>query len=299
MGQDYKNFKENTDNWYEQCESFQWRQSVIKYRKMGNGPVLLMVHGYPTAGVDWMDIADELQETFTIVAPDIADAGQSENPTHRVYTLHEHADMIEELMAELCIDEVHLVGHDVGDSICQELIARQNAKALSFAIHSCVFFNGGIIMAAHRPRDVQVALAGPNGSEVARQLAPPQFYQAIKDIMGTEKPPEEALEVIWQVSKSVNGVESLARRSHNMLDRHQHTGRWVKALKDTKLPMIMINGTEDPISGNHACDVIAETLPHMKLIRLPEIGHFPIIEAPQLCVKAMTDFYRELSVLPV
>ena len=291
----YPNLKGDTDAWYSTGNWFDWDDSRIFFQQKGSGPVLLMVHGFPTAGCDWLDMAKELTDHFTIVVPDIADAGHSTNPGKKTYTLHEHADMLEALMKHLNIATLHLIGHDVGDAICQELIARQNENALSFKLESCVFLNGGILMTAHRPLGLQSRLAGKYGWLVAMLMRKKAFMSNINAIFGDRKPERQAMDVLWEVSKSVNGRLSLARRSHNMIDRHQHAGRWVKALQDTPINMCMINGIEDPISGAHVCDAIERELPHIAVTRLPGVGHFPLIEAPEKCVEHVLRFHRTIG----
>jgi pimeloyl-ACP methyl ester carboxylesterase len=292
----YTNLKRDIDNWYASGDRFKWDNCDIFYQKMGSGPVLLMIHGFPTAGADWCDMADELSKQFTIIAADIADAGHSLNPRKKTYTLHEHADMLEALMKHLDVSSVNLVGHDVGDAICQEIIARQNEQKLSFNVSSCAFLNGGILMTAHRPRNIQSQLAGPYGFIVARFMRKKTLMGAVAAVMGSKNKPDKAtLEVLWLLSKSVNGRPSLARRSHNLANRRENAPRWVKALQETKIPMCMINGIEDPISGAHACDAIEAQLPHIGITRLPGVGHFPLIEAPQTCVTALLKFHQEIN----
>ncbi len=98
-------------------------------------------------------------------------------------------------------------------------------------------------------------------------------------------------------SKSVNGRASLARRSYNMIDRHQFAPRWVKALKDASIPMCMINGVEEPISGSHACDAIERELPHIAVTPMSGVGHFPLIEAPDQCVEHLLHFHYQFGTI--
>lgn len=291
----YPSLKADIDGWYAAASYFDWEDSRICYQYRGAGPALLMVHGFPSAGCDWVDMAKKLAEHFTIVAPDIADAGQSANPTGRTYTLHEHADMLEALLRHLGLGSVHLIGHDVGDAICQELIARHNEGTLSFKVESCVFLNGGILMTAHRPRFLQSRLAGRIGGLVARLLPRGPFMNALRKVFGDRKPDAAALDTLWSVSVGVNGRASLARRSHNMVDRRQHAGRWVKALQETRIDMCMINGVLDPISGAHACDAIEREIPNIAVVRLQGVGHFPLIEAPEQCVAHVLRFHKRLA----
>jgi pimeloyl-ACP methyl ester carboxylesterase len=77
-----------------------------------------------------------------------------------------------------------------------------------------------------------------------------------------------------------------------MSDRLQHEQRWVGALKDTDVRMLMINGTADPVSGSHVCDAIEADVPAMQVVRLERIGHFPPLEAPDPCIEHILAFHR-------
>ncbi len=291
------NLKKETRDWYQSGYYFDWSGSQVFYKRMGSGPTLLMVHGFPTAGCDWLKMAQWLGHYFTLIVPDIADAGNSRNPGRLTYTLHQHADMLEVLMSHLNISTLHLVGHDVGDAICQELVARQNTGQLSFTVESCLFLNGGILMSAHRPLGLQSKLAGKFGWLVAQVMRKKTFLANVQAVIGQNKLTDQELNEIWTISKGINGRSSLARRSHNMIDRHQYAPRWVKALTETTIPMTMVNGIEDPISGSHACDAIEAQLPNVPVVRLPGIGHFPLLEAPSLCVEHLLDFHRRIGTL--
>lgn len=291
----YRHLKADVDAWYQSGHFFDWDNSRIFYQKKGTGPVLLMVHGFPTAGCDWVDMAKGLTDHFTIVAPDIADAGHSSNPNRKTYRLSEHADMLEALMKHLNVSSAHLLGHDVGDAICQDIIERQNQGTLSFNVESCTFLNGGILMSAHRPVKLQSRLAGKYGWLFARLMRKSNFMSTVRAVWGDIKPSDEEIDVLWQVSKGINGRPSLARRSYNMIDRREHAARRADALKNATLPMCMINGIKDPISGDHACDAIAAELPQMTLIRLQGVGHFPLIEAPEQCVEHLLRFHEQIG----
>ena len=115
---------------------------------------------------------------------------------------------------------------------------------------------------------------------------------ALADVFGPDtRPDADARNVLWEVSVGVNGVRSFARRIHYMKDRLENESRWVGALKKTALRSMMINGVEDPVSGGHVCDVIEEEIPAMEVVRLKDIGHFPLLEAPDLCIPPILAFH--------
>ena len=287
------------DDWYASSSAFQWRGNDVSYRATGDGVPMLLVHGFPTAGCDWSDIATSLEKHFRLVVPDMLDYGRSRNPLGKTWHIHDQADMIEALLDSLDVRSCHLLIHDVGDTVGQELIARQNDEALSLSIDSVVLMNGGIFPAHHRPRSAQKLLLSPLGPLAARLVGKKRFMSALAEVFGSgTRPDGEALDALWHVSVGVNGKASLARRIQYMNDRREHEARWVGALRETDLRMVMINGVEDPVSGAHLCDVIERELPSMTVIRLPGIGHFPPLEAPDECVRHILAFH-ELDGQPV
>ena len=93
-------------------------------RPVGAAPALLLIHGYPFNSWDWALIWPTLTERFTVIAPDMLGMGFSAKPVAYQYTVPDHADMHEALLAHLGIAAVHILAHDLGDSVGQELLAR-------------------------------------------------------------------------------------------------------------------------------------------------------------------------------
>jgi pimeloyl-ACP methyl ester carboxylesterase len=284
---------EHVDAWYRNGNSFEWKENKVFYRDVAEGPAMLLIHGFPTASCDWADLADGLSPRFRLIAPDLLDYGRSLNRSGGRWHIHDQADMIGDLLASLDIASAHIVAHDVGDTVAQELVARHNEGSASFAIESLVLMNGGIFPAHHRPRPVQKLLLSPLGPLFTRLLSREKFTSALAEVFGPQtRPGADAKDALWDVSVGVNGARSFARRIHYMKDRRRYEDRWVGALKKAGFPMMMINGTADPVSGGHVCDVIERELPAMKLVRLDGIGHFPLLETPDVCLAHILAFHQ-------
>lgn len=98
---------------------------VINYRKGGSGPPLLLIHGYPQTHVMWHKIADELAQSFTVIASDLRGYGDSSKPTttenHEPYSKRAMAKDQVDLMKHLGYDEFYLAGHDRGGRVSHRL----------------------------------------------------------------------------------------------------------------------------------------------------------------------------------
>jgi pimeloyl-ACP methyl ester carboxylesterase len=278
---------------WKQCgKYFEWRDHNVYFQRGGKGQVLLMLHGFPTCGWDWCWAAKLLVERFHMVVPDLLDYGQSLNAKQKPCSIMDQADMIEDLMRHRDIKEVHILAHDVGDTVAQELIARHNESALSFRILSSVFLNGGMIPDLHRPLRAQKLLAGPFGTLAARFVNKAKFLAGFANVFGKDtQPTGERLTEFWGAIKGVNGRPALARRIRYMAERRKNAERWVGALRDAYMPLMLINGLDDPVSGAHAADGWAKLVPKAKLVRLPGIGHYPQVEAPDTVAELVHQFH--------
>ncbi len=94
------------------------RECSIAARVGGEGPPLLLLHGYPETHVMWHRVAPSLAENFTVIAPDLRGYGDSgipdSDPDHRAYSKRAMAADQVEVMASLGFDDFQVVGHDRG-----------------------------------------------------------------------------------------------------------------------------------------------------------------------------------------
>jgi pimeloyl-ACP methyl ester carboxylesterase len=70
-------------------------------------------------------------------------------------------------------------------------------------------------------------------------------------------------------------------------ERVEHRERWVGALQTTKVPLKLIVGSVDPISGSHMASRYRELVPRYDVSELAGVGHYPQVQSP----RAVTDSY--------
>lgn len=91
----------------------------------GNGPALLLLHGYPQTHIMWRKIASQLAESFTVVASDLRGYGDSSKPqdgeNHSTYSKRAMAQDQVELMATLGFQRFAVVGHDRGGRVAHRM----------------------------------------------------------------------------------------------------------------------------------------------------------------------------------
>jgi pimeloyl-ACP methyl ester carboxylesterase len=72
-------------------------------------------------------------------------------------------------------------------------------------------------------------------------------------------------------------------------ERREHRARWVGALERCPVPLTVIDGLVDPISGAHMIARLRELKIQAHIVELPGVGHYPQIEAPAAVLAAVQD----------
>jgi pimeloyl-ACP methyl ester carboxylesterase len=277
--------------------TFAWRDHRVFHREQGSGEPLLLLHGFPTSSWDWRHVWDELARQYHVVALDYVGFGFSDKPSDGPYSVFAYADQAEALLAHLgVVARVHVLAHDLGDTVAQELLARdaerrRGGKGGFAELASVCLLNGGLFPETHHPRPVQKLLDSPLGFLVARLTDRRRFGRGLADVFGPDTKPSEAeLDGFWECASFGRGLRNYHRIIRYMRERRRHRERWVAPLLEGTVPLSLINGHLDPVSGKHMVDRLRELRPGAEVHDLPTIGHYPQTEAPADVLRAYAAF---------
>ncbi len=281
--------------WKSKGSYFKYGSHQIFTIDEGQGAIILLIHGFPTASWDWWKMWDQLNSTYRILTLDMLGFGFSDKPRGYDYSILDQANLIEQLLLSKQIDRVKILSHDYGDTVAQELLARFNERQISkkngLIIESICFLNGGLFPETHQPLVIQKILMSPIGSIVGRLFNRKKLGQNFKKIFGSNtQPSEKELDDFWYLISNNGGKYIFHRLIRYMQERKDHRERWVSAIQKTSIPIRLINGVYDPISGQKMADRYKEIIPNPDVIELKNIGHFPLIEAPNLVLKYYLEF---------
>ena len=262
----------------------------VFYKTEGTGPVLLLIHGYPTASFDWAKIWPKLTTQFHCVTLDMPGFGFSDKSPKK-YLIKEQADTISEVIRHLGITSAHVLSHDYGDTVAQEMMAQQLENDLAFRIESLHLLNGGLFPETHRALPIQKLLLSPIGGLIIRFLNKNAIRKSMHNIFGPNTPPsDQDINDFWILISTNNGHQHMHLLLDYMKQRKQYRERWVSALQNANAPLRLTAGMADPISGAHMVARYKQLIPNADVIELDQIGHYPQIESAEAVVNSITSF---------
>ena len=284
--------------WRKAGSFFEHKGHRIFWRESGNpaAPALLLIHGFPTASWDWERLWPDLADRYHILTLDMIGFGFSDKPYSYDYRIMDQADIYDELLRMKAVRQYDVLAHDYGVSVAAELIARDSESTARPKLLSVALLNGGLFPETHRRVLIQSLLLSPLGLLVALLTSKEGLSKNMRILFGVRYPPDqETLDGMWTLIKTNHGERILHKLIHYISDRIKHRERWVGAIQETDVPVKLINGMLDPVSGAHMVVRYRKLIPNANVTELPEAGHYPQVQMPRQVLQAYLEFRGQIG----
>jgi pimeloyl-ACP methyl ester carboxylesterase len=256
-------------------------------RREGAGPLLLLLHGFPSSSYDWRELLALRPERAALVF-DCLGYGLSAKPRDHVYVLAGHADAAEELVRRAGSPPVFVVGHDMGTSVATELMARDLRDELAMDLRGALLFNGSMLLHLSKPTLGQELLRSRLGPLFSRLTTERGFRAQFSRVFSAEHPltAEEAADQ-WSLLAHHGGSRIGHLLVHYMAERERFTERWHGAIRDWPGALTLTWGLLDPVARVAVLDGLRELRPGVEAIEQPGLAHYPQIEDPPAIAAAL------------
>jgi len=114
----------------------------IAFFERGQGPPALFVHGVPLNGYHWRHVIERVQHRRRCIAIDLMGLGYSEIGPSQDVSFTGQAHMIAEVLDQLDIERVDMVGNDSGGAIAQIFAAHYPGRLTSLVLTNCDVHDG-------------------------------------------------------------------------------------------------------------------------------------------------------------
>ena len=275
--------------WQAQGRSERFRNHSIQVHQTdGEGPPLLLLHGFPSSSYDFRALLGALPGRRTLTF-DFLGFGLSDKPRDHLYRLGWQADLVEEMVhRHFPGEQVFLIAHDMGTSVSTELFARDLEGKLGFAMTGAMLFNGSMILEKATLTRSQKLLRGRVGPLASKLSNYPVFRREFGAVFSPDHPlgADEAADQ-WSLVCH-NGGRTLGHRLiHYLEERERLTERWHGAIRDWKASLSLTWGELDPVATVSVLEALIELRPGVPVERLPRLGHYPQVEDPAAIASAI------------
>jgi pimeloyl-ACP methyl ester carboxylesterase len=268
------------------------------------GPPFVLVHGLGGSHLNWLRIAPELAQRRRTVAIDLAGFGLT-RPAGRSSSVPANTGLLDRFLDLLDAGPAILVGNSMGG-----MIALRQAASRPASVAGLVLLDPSLpVPGLHRHRpDPLVALrfalfATPvlGGQLLARSRQRMTDRQLVDRVLGLclvdpSVLPEQVLDAAIRLagirrrfpeadSAFLDAARSLIRVLANPI-------RYRQLIARVQAPVLLIHGERDRLVPVAAARTVAAARPDWQSVLLPEIGHTPQLECPELMLDQLTGWLR-------
>lgn len=258
----------------------------LAYCRSGEGPALILLHGWAMSSVVFTEVMADLERDFTVLAPDLRGHGNSDpGPGYGCQAL---AKDLAEWISALDLQHAALLGWSMGGAVALALTAsaavRRRLRALVLVATPPRFvaaedWTAGLPATQVRAlaRDLRRSYLKTMGDFFSLQfqgeaLAPERYQQILRFAVRAGRLPEPEV--------ALAGLETLAAADLREL------------LPQLGLPALVIHGGLDPIVLPAAGEFLAANLSQATLELWPNVGHAPFLSDPQRFCDRLRNFLQ-------
>jgi pimeloyl-ACP methyl ester carboxylesterase len=250
----------------------------LAYTEAGEGPPVVLLHGFPTSSFLWRDLLPILSIGMRVVAPDLLGYGESEKPRGADLSLIAQARYVRELTEALGIERFAAVGHGLGGGVAQRL-------ALDGGVDALVLIDSYAFDQWPSPAAKEVADVPPETTPESVELLVRGWVEDTL-VKRTLTPDElEGYLRPWRADPAalMRAISCLDGRGLEDAER---------GLAGLEGPTFVVWGEDDPYLPASLAERLGDCLPGSMVALLPGCGHLVIEDAPDTVIGLVSQFLR-------
>jgi YbgC/YbaW family acyl-CoA thioester hydrolase len=242
----------------------------------GDGPALLLIHGFPLDRSVWAHQVATLSG-WRRIAPDLRGLGASDAPQSG-YSMASYADDLARLLDRLRVEKAVVAGLSLGGYIVFEMLRRHRGRLAALILVDTKA--EADTEEGKRSREELAELATSKGtSAVAERMIP--------KLLGATTQQTQA-QLVDRVREMITGASAhgVAGALRAMSDRPDSTS----LLSSIDVPTLVVVGDEDELTPPGAAKAMGAAIPEAHVTVIPGAGHLSPLEAPTAVSRVFAEF---------
>src|SRR3954453_2367633 len=262
----------------------------VIYRVAGSGPPVVLIHGMVNSSRHWEQVALQLADRYTVIAPDLIGHGDSAD-VRGDYSIGAHATSIRDMLAVIGIDRATIVGHSLGGGVAMQFFYQFPQRTERLVLVS----SGGL---GHEVSPLLRSAALPGMSALIGVVAHRRILDALWELGKRLRARGPGKRVYVQgMVRALRPLEQPGARGaflhtlRSVIDVHgQRVSARDRLYLLAPMPTLVVWGERDhTIPIQHGLDAHA-LIPGSRFETLPRAAHFPHLEDPEGLGAVLRDF---------
>lgn len=186
---------------------------AIAYREQGEGPPVLLLHGWPTSSHLWRNVMPPIARESRVIAIDLPGFGASDKPLDVDYGFDFHAGVLDGALDALGVGRVRIGVHDLGGPIGLEWARRNPDRVTALALLNTLVYPElseavlAFVDACTKP-ETREFLSSPEGLEAAMKLGLAEDANLTDEVLAAVREPFAAADARTALVDAGKGLEA-------------------------------------------------------------------------------------------
>ena len=277
------------------------RRVRARYKTLGKGPPLVLVHGLMTSSYSWRSVMDPLAKHYRVLMPDLIGSGASEKPLDLVYSVANVARFLTAYVREVAAERVYLVGNSLGGLYSVRALLDVAARGEYLARRFVLMHAPGYPSARTRALNVLLGaplLGGGLASLVARvsHRWPATFVAKNVHYLRDDMMSQEEAAEYGGLFATMDGARVFARILHESVDPREHAKiigelrARVTGGRPFPCPTKILYARKDVMVPAEFGPLYHADIPGSELVWMDDASHFLQVDAPERTVEQILSF---------
>lgn len=258
-------------------------------RKYGSGPALIILHGLYGSSDNWVTVAKQLSDRFTVILPDLRNHGLSPHSA-----IHDYASMtgdILELVNETGIKKFFLAGHSMGGK-----------TAVSFALRHPELINGLMVLDvspfSHKNSQKEYdyhynILSAILDSDITRLSTRQEIESLLSKSIAEERTRALIMKNVGRTSATgfawkIN-ADALLKNLHRIINGIVDDNESMPVMSG--FPVIFLKGSDSSYISAEDREKIGKLCPASDIVEVKGAGHWVQADKPDDVIRNIRDFF--------
>jgi pimeloyl-ACP methyl ester carboxylesterase len=272
-------------------KTFDYNGVRINYYEAGQGPPVILLHGFGGCTYSWRYLAPELAGNHRVFALDLKGYGLSDKPADGKYAVSDQADMVAAFIRAQDLHDLTIIGHSMGGAVTLMTYFKIREADPERIIKLVLIDSAGYPQ--KMPWFISLAKAPVIGT-VGGKLISPQFATARvlrKSYYHKDRITDEQIDTYAYYGSLPGAREAVVQTAKQIVpeDIEALTSQY----KTISVPVLIIWGKEDQVVPLSVGKKFKRDIPNSELVILPKTGHMPPEEAPQETARVVKKFLSQ------